>query len=89
VLEKARCEQAKAVIQPEFSVSTSEVKDPSAKAIALSEKFYSEVWMNDGREIADGAIRQNEKESHIALEEARRAEEVVERERSIGMFVMS
>jgi hypothetical protein len=67
----------------------SDVKDPSAKAIALSGKFYSEVWINGGREMVDEAVRQNEKESHIASEEARRAEEFTERERRIGMFVMS
>jgi hypothetical protein len=43
--------------------------------------------MNGGREIAHEAIRQNEKETHRASEEARRDEEVVERERHIGMFV--
>jgi hypothetical protein len=88
-LEKASYEHAKAVIQPEFLVSVSDVKDPSAKAIALSGKFYSEVWINGGREMVDEAVRQNEKESHIASEEARRAEEFTERERRIGMFVMS
>ena len=31
--------------------------------------------------MVDGAIRQNEKESHIASEEARRAEEAAERKR--------
>jgi hypothetical protein len=45
--------------------------------------------MNGGREMVDEAIRQNEKESHITLEEARRAKEAAERERRIGMFVMS
>jgi hypothetical protein len=45
--------------------------------------------MNGGRETTDKAIRQNEKESHIASEEARRAEDVAEHERLIGMFVMS
>jgi hypothetical protein len=39
--------------------------------------------------MADEAIRQNEKESHNALEEARRVEEAAEHERRIGMFVMS
>ena len=38
--------------------------------------------------MVDEAIRKNEKESHITLEEARRAEEVAEHERCIGMFVM-
>jgi hypothetical protein len=45
--------------------------------------------LNGGREIADKAIRKNEKESHIALEETRKAEEAAERERLIGMIVMS
>jgi hypothetical protein len=38
--------------------------------------------------IADKAIRQNEKESHTALEEAKKAEEAAERERLIGIFIM-
>jgi hypothetical protein len=48
LLEKAGCEHAKAVTQPEFSVSANDIKDPSAEAIALSEKFYSEAWLNGG-----------------------------------------
>jgi hypothetical protein len=44
--------------------------------------------MNDDRDIVDGAIRQNEEESHLASEEARKAEEATERERRIGMFVI-
>jgi hypothetical protein len=48
VLEKAGCEHAKAVIQPDFSVSATNIKEPSAEATALSGKFYSEVWMNGG-----------------------------------------
>jgi hypothetical protein len=67
----------------------SDIKDPSTEAIALSRKFYSEVWMNGSREMADEAIRQNKKESHIVSGEARRVEEAAERERCIGMFVMS
>jgi hypothetical protein len=29
-------------------------------------KFYSNVWMKGGREIADEAIKKNEKESYEA-----------------------
>jgi hypothetical protein len=87
LLEKAGCKHAKAVIQPEFSVSANDIREPSAEATSLGGKFYSEVWMNDGREIADEAIKQSEVESHLASEEARKAEEVVERERHIGMLV--
>jgi hypothetical protein len=89
LLEKAGCEHAKAVIQPEFSVSASDIKNPSVEAIALSKIFYSKVWLKGGRDIADEAIRKNEKESHTALEEARKAEEAAERERLIGIFVVT
>jgi hypothetical protein len=44
--------------------------------------------MNNDREIADIAIRRNEEESHLALEEARKAEEAAEHERRIGTFVI-
>jgi hypothetical protein len=88
LLKKAGCDHANVVIQPDFSVSTNDIKDPSAEATALGGKFYSEVWMNGGREIADEAIRQSREESHLALEEARKAEEVAERERRIGVFVI-
>jgi hypothetical protein len=86
-LEKAGCEHAKAVIQPEFAFSVDDIKDPSAEASALGGKFYSEVWMKGSREIADEAIRKNEKESHDAQEEAKRAEEVAERARLICTFI--
>jgi ubiquitin len=43
--------------------------------------------MNGGREIADEAIKQNEEESHLASEEARKAEKAAEDERRIGIFV--
>jgi hypothetical protein len=49
LLEKGGCEHGKAVIQPDFSVSATNIKEPSVKATALSGKFYYEVWMNDDR----------------------------------------
>ena len=88
LLEKAGCEHAKVVIQPEFAVLANDIKDHSVEAIALSGKFYSEVWLKGGREITDEAIRKNEEESHTALEEARKAEEATEHERLIGIFVV-
>ena len=88
LLEKAGCEHAKAVIQLDFSVLATDIKEPSAEVTAHSRKFYSEVWMNGGRDIVDEAIRQSEKESHLASEEARKAEEAAERERRIGTFVI-
>jgi hypothetical protein len=43
--------------------------------------------LEGGREIADEAIRKNEKGSHTALEVARKAKEDAEHERLIGIFV--
>jgi hypothetical protein len=68
VLEKVRCEHAKAVVQPGFSLSANDNKNPSAEATALSGKFYLELWLKGDREIADEAIREKEKEFHDALE---------------------
>jgi hypothetical protein len=58
-----------------------------AEASLLGGRFYSDVWMKGGREMADKAIRKNEKESHNAREEAKRAEEAAERARIIGTFI--
>jgi hypothetical protein len=81
-LEKVGTDHAKDVVQPEFVISADDIKNPSASL--LSGKFYSKVWMKGGREIADEDIRKNEKESHDAQEEAKRAEEAAERARLIG-----
>jgi hypothetical protein len=86
--EKPGGEHAKAVIHPDFTVSATDIKEPLAEAITNSGKFYFEVWMNGGREMADEAISRNEEETHLASEEERKAEEAAERERRIGMFVI-
>jgi hypothetical protein len=71
---KVVCDHTKVVVQPDFSFSAKDVRNPSAEATTLGGKFYSEVWLKGGREIADEAIRKNEKESHDALEVAKRVE---------------
>jgi hypothetical protein len=86
-LEKAGREHIKAVAQSNFAFSADDIKNPSAEASALGGKFYSEVWMKGGHEIADEPIRKNEKESHDAQEKAKRAKEAAERERLIGTFI--
>jgi hypothetical protein len=48
-------------------------------------KFYSDVWVNGGQELANEIIKKIEKETHEAREEAWRAEEAAERERCIGI----
>jgi hypothetical protein len=86
VLEKTGCEHVKAAAQAEAVFSIDDTKEPSAEATLMSGKFYSNVWMKGGREIADKAIKKNEKESHDVREEAKRAEEAAERVRRIGII---
>jgi hypothetical protein len=49
-------------------------------------KFYSDIWMNDDREMADEAIKKSEKDLHNARVEAKEAEEVAERALIIGIL---
>jgi hypothetical protein len=79
ILEKAGCDHVKAEAQAEAAFSTDDTRDPSAEATLVGRKFYSDVWVNGGRELANEIIKKNEKESHSAQEEAKRAEEVAER----------
>jgi hypothetical protein len=75
ILEKAGCDHVKA----EAAFSTDDTRDPSAEATLVGGKFYSNVWVNGGQELANEIIKKNEKETHSAQEEAKRAEEVAER----------
>jgi hypothetical protein len=89
VLEKVGREHAKALVQPGFSLSANNIKNPLSKATTLGGKFYFEVWLKGGREIADEAIRKKEKESLDALKDARRTEEAAEHSRLIGTFIIT
>jgi hypothetical protein len=84
ILEKAGCDHIKTAAQAEAAFSIEDTKDPSAEATLVGKKIYSNVWVNGGWELADKIIKKNEKETHEAREEARRAEEAAERERRIG-----
>jgi hypothetical protein len=85
ILEKAGCDHVKAIAQTEAAFSIDDTKDPSAEATLVGGKFYSDVWVNGGRELANKIIRKNEKDTHDAWEEAKRVEEAAERERRIGI----
>jgi hypothetical protein len=87
ILEKADCDHVKAAAQNEAAFSTDDMRDPLAEAILVGGKFYSDVWVNGGRELANEIIKKNEKETHDAREEARRAEEAAERARHIGIII--
>jgi hypothetical protein len=85
ILKKAGCDHVKATAQAETAFSIDDTKDPSAEATLVGGKFYSDVWVNGGRELANEIIKKNEKDTHDLREEARRVEEAAERERRIGI----
>jgi hypothetical protein len=87
-LEKTGCEYVKAAAQAETVFSVDDTKEPSAEATLMGGKFFSNVWMKGGHEIADEAIKKNEKESHDVREEAKRAEEAAERARGISIITV-
>jgi hypothetical protein len=87
IMEKTGCEHVKVVAQAEVIFSIDDTKEPSAEATVMGGKFYSNVWMKGSHEIADEAIKKNEKESHDAWVEAKKAEEAVERALIIGIFI--
>jgi cell division septum initiation protein DivIVA len=68
ILEKAGCNHVKAVAQAEAAFSIDNTKDPSAEATLMGGKFYSDIWVNGGRELANEIIKKNEKETHEARE---------------------
>jgi hypothetical protein len=84
ILEKAGCDHIKAIAQAEGAFSIDDTKDPSAEATLMGRKFYNNVWVNSGRELAHEIIKKSEKDTHEARAEAKRAEEAAERERRIG-----
>jgi hypothetical protein len=87
VLEKSGYEHVKAAAQAEAIFSIDDIKEPSTEATLMGDKFYSDIWMKGGREMADEAIKKSEKESHDARVEAKEAEEAVERALIIGILL--
>jgi hypothetical protein len=85
ILEKAGCNHIKAVAQAEAAFSVDDTKDPLAEATLMGGKFYNDVWVNGGREMAHEIIKKSEKDTHDARAEARRAEEAAKRGKRIGI----
>ena len=83
ILEKVGCDHIKTMVQAEAAFSIDDMKDPSAEATLMGGKFYNDVWVNGGREMAHEIIKKSEKDTHDARAEAKQAEEATERERHI------
>jgi hypothetical protein len=61
ILEKAGCDHMKTMAQAEAAFSADDTKDPSAEATLMGGKFYNDVWVNGGREMAHEIIKKSEK----------------------------
>ncbi|KAL5647863.1 hypothetical protein ACJX0J_042218, partial [Zea mays] len=61
ILEKARCDHIKTIAQAKAAFSVDDTKDPSAEATLMGGKFYNDVWVNGGRELAHEIIKKVKK----------------------------
>jgi hypothetical protein len=87
ILEKAGCDHVKTLAQAEAAFSVDDTKDPSAEASLMGGKFYSDIWINGGREMAPEIMKKSEKDIHDTRVQAKQAEEAAERERRIGIVL--
>jgi hypothetical protein len=85
ILEKVGCEHVKILAQAEAAFSIEDIKDPSAEASLVGGKFFTDIWENGGRGMADEIIKKSEKDTHDAREAAKVAERSAELERRIGI----
>jgi hypothetical protein len=69
--------------QTEASFSIDDTKDPSAEATSMGGKFYNDVWVNGGQEMAHEIIKKSEKDTHYTRVDARQAEEAAKHEKRI------
>jgi hypothetical protein len=85
ILERRGCDHVKSLAQTEAALSIEDIKDPSAEASLVGGKFFTNIWENGGREMAQEIIRKSEKGIHDAREVAEAAEKSADLERRIGI----
>jgi len=85
VLEKKGCDHVKSLSQTEADLSSEDIKDPSTEASLVGGKFFTDIWENGGREMAQEIIRKSEKGIHDARNVAEAAEKSADLERRIGI----
>jgi hypothetical protein len=84
-LEKKGCDHVKSLAQTEADLSPEDIKDPSAEASLVGGKFFTDIWDNGGREMAQEIIRKSEKGIHDARKVAEAAEKSVDLKGQIGI----
>jgi hypothetical protein len=67
ILERKGCEHVKSLAQSETALSSKDIKDPSAEASLVGGKFFTDIWDNGGREMAQEII-QKAKKAFMMLE---------------------
>jgi hypothetical protein len=85
ILERKGCEHVKTLAQSEAALSSEDIKDPSAEASMVGGKFFTDIWDNGGREMAQEIIQKSEKGIHDARKVAEAAEKSAEPEGRIGI----
>jgi hypothetical protein len=81
----ASCDHVKTLAQAKAAFSVDDTKDPSAEASLMGGKFYNDIWVNGGRDMAHEIMKKSEKDIHDTQVQAKQAEEAAERERRIGI----
>jgi hypothetical protein len=76
ILERKGCDHVKLLAQSEAALSSEDIKDPSAEASLVGGKFFTDIWDNGGREMAQEIIRKSEKGIHDARKVAEAAEKM-------------
>jgi hypothetical protein len=85
VLEKKGCVHVKSLAQSEATLSSEDIKDPSAEASMIGGKFFTDIWDNGGREMEQEIIQKSEKGIHDARKVVAAAEKSTEPEGQIGI----
>jgi hypothetical protein len=85
VLERKGCNHVKYLAQTENALSTEDIKDPSAESSLVGGKFFTDIWDNGGREMAQDIIQRSEKGIHDARKIAEAAEKGAEPEGQIDI----
>jgi hypothetical protein len=69
----------------EADLSSEDIKDPLAEASLVGGKFFTDIWENGGREMAQEIIQKSKKGIHDARKVAEAAEKSVDLEGRIGI----
>jgi hypothetical protein len=85
ILERKGCDHVKFLAQFEAALSSEDIKDPSAEVSLVGGKFFTDIWDNGGREMAQEIIRKSEKGIHDARKVAEAAKKSAEPEVQIGI----